>query len=114
MSMKTSLKILLAAGLLCGAGMAGTVPATAQPSSFSFRFGDIGIAYDDGYYDRSHRWHAWRHARERDWYRAHYSRNYRAYRHDRDRDGIPNRFDRDKDNDGIPNWRDRRPNNPYR
>ncbi|HYC34974.1 MAG TPA: YXWGXW repeat-containing protein [Usitatibacter sp.] len=46
---------------------------------------------------------------------------------DRDRDGIPNRFDRDKDNDGRPDHRDRdrdgdgvpnrfddRPNNPYR
>jgi hypothetical protein len=112
--MKISLKVLLAAGVLCGAGMASTVPVTAQPSSFSFRFGDIGVAYDDGYYDRSRRWHAWRHERERDWYRANYGHQYRAYRHDRDRDGIPNRFDRDRDNDGVPNYRDRRPDNPRR
>jgi len=32
---------------------------------------------------------------------------------DRDRDGIPNRYDRDRDNDGVPNYADRRPNNPY-
>ena len=70
--MKTPLKILLAAGLLCGAGFAATAPAAAQPTSFSFRVGDIAFAYDDGYYDRGHRWHSWRHARERDWYRAHY------------------------------------------
>jgi len=33
--------------------------------------------------------------------RAHYARNYRGMRHDRDRDGIADRFDR-------------RPNTPYR
>ena len=33
---------------------------------------------------------------------------------DRDRDGVPNRYDRDRDGDGVPNRYDRRPNNPYR
>ena len=33
---------------------------------------------------------------------------------DRDRDGVPNRYDRDKDNDGVPNRYDNAPNNPYR
>lgn len=33
---------------------------------------------------------------------------------DRDRDGVPNRFDRDRDNDGVPNRFDERPNNPWR
>lgn len=33
-------------------------------------------------------------------------------RGDRDRDGIPNRFDRDRDGDGVPNRQDRRPGNP--
>ncbi len=33
---------------------------------------------------------------------------------DRDRDGVPNRYDRDRDNDGVPNYADRRPSNPYR
>jgi hypothetical protein len=35
-------------------------------------------------------------------------------RHDQDRDGIPNRFDRDRDGDGIRNRHDSRPHNPYR
>ncbi|MEP7281439.1 MAG: hypothetical protein ABI696_05630 [Rubrivivax sp.] len=41
-------------------------------------------------------------------------------RHDRDRDGIPNRWDRrynprwDRDGDGVPNRRDRHPNRPDR
>ena len=33
---------------------------------------------------------------------------------DRDRDGVPNRYDRDRDGDGVPNRNDRRPDNPYR
>ena len=89
--MKTSLKILLVTGLLSGAAMTASVPAVAQPGGFSFRLGDIGFAYDDGYYDRSHRWHAWRHQRERDWYRVNYRNHYRGMRHDQDRDGIPDR-----------------------
>lgn len=40
----------------------------------------------------------------------------RAYHHgygDRDRDGVPNRYDRDRDGDGVPNRYDRAPNHPY-
>jgi hypothetical protein len=114
--MKTSLKILLAASVLTTAGLFSG-PASAQPSSFSFRVGNVAMAFNDGYYDYGHRWHRWRDVREHDWYRANYARSYRGWGHrgwDRDRDGIPNRFDRDRDNDGVPNWRDRRPNNPYR
>jgi hypothetical protein len=33
---------------------------------------------------------------------------------DRDRDGVPNRYDRYRDNDGVPNYADRRPTNPNR
>ena len=37
-----------------------------------------------------------------------------ARRGDRDRDGIPDRYDRDLDNDGVRNRHDRQPNNAYR
>jgi hypothetical protein len=37
----------------------------------------------------------------------------RAWR-DRDRDGVPNRWDRDRDGDGVRNRDDRYPNNPRR
>lgn len=37
-----------------------------------------------------------------------------GYVHDRDRDGVPNRYDRDRDNDGVPNRYDNRPYSPYR
>ena len=110
--MKTTFKILLAAGVLGAASLA--VPAAAQPTHFSFRVGDVALGYNDGYYDRSHSWHSWRDARERNWYRARYAHNYRRMRHDRDHDGIPDRVDRDRDNDGVPNRYDSRPNNPYR
>ena len=40
-------------------------------------------------------------------------RDHSAYA-DRDRDGVPNRYDRDRDNDGVPNYADRRPYNPDR
>lgn len=47
----------------------------------------------------------WRHHyRQRNFYR---DRARYFSRHDRDHDGIPNRFDRDRDNDGIPNKYDR-------
>jgi hypothetical protein len=39
---------------------------------------------------------------------------YRYGRRDRDRDGIPDRFDRDRDGDGVPNRVDRRPYDPRR
>ena len=121
--MKNTLKMALIASTICTAGFIGTVPASAQPTGFSFRVGDVAVAYSDGYYDHRNRWHSWRHARERDWYRSQYRDRYYwdrdrvAYgygRRDNDRDGIPNRFDRDRDNDGTPNRYDRRPNNPYR
>ena len=38
---------------------------------------------------------------------------YRGY-HDRDRDGVSNRYDRDRDGDGVRNRDDRRPDNPRR
>lgn len=35
-------------------------------------------------------------------------------RGDRDRDGVPNRYDRDRDGDGVPNRYDSRPDDPRR
>lgn len=110
--MKNSLKMLLAASAIFGAGFVATAPASAQVG-FSFRAGDVAIGYSDGYYDRSNRWHAWRDAREHAWYRSNYRDSYRGFRRDQDRDGVPDRYDRDRDGDGIPNSRDRRPNSPW-
>jgi hypothetical protein len=52
----------------------------------SIRLGDVVIAYSDGYYDRHRRWHRWRDARERRWYRQYRSGSYYDYDRERDRD----------------------------
>jgi hypothetical protein len=72
-----------------------------------------------GYYWHPSRWESdngrWV-MRPGGWYReryAYYDGRGRGYG-DRDRDGVPNRYDRDRDNDGVPNRYDERPNNPNR
>ncbi len=99
--MNKSLKALLVATVVASASIAGAGVAVAQPSGFSFRVGDVAFGYQNGYYDRSNRWHNWRHARERNWYQNNYRKTYVGRNYDRDRDGVPN-------------WADRRPNNPTR
>jgi hypothetical protein len=87
-----------------------------------------GWVWVPGYWDwRGHRY---------DWVRGHWVRERPGYvyygprwverrggwhmehgrwgRRDRDRDGVPNRFDRDRDGDGVPNRFDDHPNNPRR
>jgi hypothetical protein len=68
-----------------------------------------------GYYWHPNRWEQrdgrWALERGR-WDRERYVEN-RPFG-DRDRDGVPNRYDRDRDNDGVPNRLDRAPNNPHR
>jgi hypothetical protein len=72
-----------------------------------------------GYYWHPSRWehHDGRWVmRQGGWHReryAYYDGRGRGYG-DRDRDGVPNRYDRDRDNDGVPNRYDERPNNPSR
>lgn len=66
-----------------------------------------------GYVYYAPRWHndngRWRFERER------WDRGDRVARGgDRDRDGVPNRYDRDRDGDGVPNRYDSNPNNPRR
>jgi hypothetical protein len=70
-----------------------------------------------GYYWHPSRWierdGRWYFERGR-WDRQRFADNRGRGGGDRDRDGIPNRYDRDRDNDGVPNRFDDRPNNPYR
>jgi hypothetical protein len=53
---------------------------------FSIQLGDVVFAYSDGYYDRNRRWHRWRDARHRDWYRNNHRASYYDYVRDRERD----------------------------
>lgn len=54
--------------------------------TFEVGIGDIVIAFSDGYYDRSNRWHGWRSDRHRDWYKRHHGNKYRGWRRDDDRE----------------------------
>lgn len=62
-----------------------------------------GYAYTQGYWQRRGRGHVWVEGR---WSAG------GSVRRDRDRDGVPNRYDRDRDGDGIRNRNDRHPNRP--
>jgi hypothetical protein len=87
--MKTSLKMMIAAGALGFAGLVASAPATtasAQGFALSFNIGNVAFGYTDGYYDNHRRWHRWRSTRERDWYMRNHRGSYHAMRHDRDRD----------------------------
>jgi len=70
------------------------------------------VYYAPAWEQRNGRWHY----QHRGWQRRDRDRDGIPNRYDRDRDndGVPNRYDRDRDNDGVPNRFDSRPNNPYR
>ena len=98
-----------------------------QPGYWDFR-GDRHY-WRKGYWVRERPGYYWHPSRwERDngrwvlqhggWHRERYAfndhRGRGGPRGDRDRDGIPNAYDRDRDNDGVPNRHDDRPSNPRR
>ncbi len=83
--MKTRLKVLLCAAAF-GASVAITAPASAAGIYLSFDAGNVAFAYQDGWWDRDHHWHAWRDRDEWRYYRRHYHGHYYAWNHDRDHD----------------------------
>ena len=112
-------------GAIAALAFVALSPAHARDAfTFSFDTGAVAFAYSDGYWDRNHNWHGWRNSNEARAYRSQYAHNYKATRHNRERnqgwrndmdhDGIPNQVDRDRDGDGVPNRRDDAPNNPRR
>ena len=70
------------------AGMPALVGAPAQAADVTVGVGPGGIAfgYQDGYWDRSHNWHAWRDAREHERWREANRDHYYAWHHERDGD----------------------------
>ena len=65
----------------------GTAPARAEGSvTLSFDPGAVAFAYQDGYWDRDHHWHAWKNAEESRSYRDAHKDRYHAWKHDRDKD----------------------------
>jgi hypothetical protein len=93
------------------------------PGYYDYRNGHF--VWVKGHWEREHRGMYWHPSRwvERDgrwglergrWDRERFVQNEHRGMGDRDRDGVPNRFDRDRDNDGVPNRFDNHPNNPNR
>jgi len=78
------LKSALLAACLAVPSIAITGPAVAR-AGVTIDFGNVGIGYRDGYYDRGHHYHRWA-RRDADSYRAKYHDNYRDMTHDRDHD----------------------------
>jgi len=70
--------------LVCAALLAGTAiiaASSANAAGISISFGDVGLAYSDGYYDHSHHWHNWR-SGEWNRYRHDHPGHYNNWRHD--------------------------------
>lgn len=107
---------------IAAAALLATAPAGATPATVSVQ---IGTGYGAPGYATVVPGYAagvpvaapaWRAPGYYEVYQAPYPyAGHRGHRmRDRDRDGIPDRFDRDRDGDGVPNRYDRRPGNPYR
>jgi hypothetical protein len=71
---------------LTGAALATAGTASAERVGVSLNFGNVAFGYQDGYWDRGHRWHHWRDADEVRRYRLVTTNHYYGWRHDRDRD----------------------------
>lgn len=82
--MSTSIKTALLAFALIGGSL--TLGSAAKADSVTIATGPGGIAfgYDDGYWDREHRWHEWRNHEEAERWRAENREHYFARRHDRE------------------------------
>jgi hypothetical protein len=80
--MRTSKKAALLAFSLLFAAPLGARAETRV----TVDLGGIAFGFEDGYWDRDHRWHDWE--RRGDWerYRSEYREHAYAWRHDRDRD----------------------------
>ena len=83
--MRSSIKIALIALAMGGGSLAAGVPAMAEGTVVVTPPG-IAFGYNDGYWDRSHAWRAWKDQNETTTYRTTYKEHYYDYKHDRDPD----------------------------
>jgi hypothetical protein len=74
------MKKIICAALLAGFTVAAVAPAANAAVGISFDFGNVGMAYNDGYYDNDHHWHHWRHG-EWDRYRHDHPGHYNNWGH---------------------------------
>ena len=69
---------------LAGAAFGTSTIASAQ--SVTFDVGNVAIGYSDGYWDRTHNWHAWERPEHLTTYRAAKNAEFHEWKHDRDKD----------------------------
>ena len=71
--------VVLSSGL--AVAMFASVPY-ARAVDVSFSIGDVAVGYQDGYWDHSHHWHAWRNNDDWQNYRHTHPEAYHEWRHD--------------------------------
>jgi hypothetical protein len=79
------MKHAISAALLSAAmgfGVLAAAPPACAQIGISLNFGDVGIAYQDGYWDQAHHWHKWRNNDDWTKYRQAHPENYHDWRHD--------------------------------
>ena len=77
-------------GALIALALTSTALATQSTASaarvgIALDFGNVAFGYQDGYWDRGHRWHRWHHG-EMARYQLVSANHYYGWRHDRDAD----------------------------
>jgi len=83
--MSASIKSAFLALALAGASLALAAPAKADSLTIAVN-PPIAFGFNDGYWDQSHHWHAWRDHAEAERWRAEHRDHFYAYNHDRDHD----------------------------
>jgi hypothetical protein len=81
--------IAIAATAITAASLATSIVGTANAQSqavVTFDTGNVAIGYSDGYWDRTHNWHAWQAEKDRQAYQAAKNAEYHEWKHDRDKD----------------------------
>ena len=71
---------------VAGGTVALGMPAKADNVNVAIGPGGIAFGYNDGYWDRAHRWHAWRNHEEAEHFRAANADHYYDWKHNRDHD----------------------------
>lgn len=83
--MTRNIKTLVLGLAFVGGSLMVSLPASAA-ADVTIGVGGIAFGYSDGYWDRSHNWHAWQNKEEADRYRAENRDHYFDWKHDRDND----------------------------
>lgn len=73
--MKRTIQAALVAVALA-APMAAPIVTHAADVSVQFNSGSVAYGYNDGYWDRTHAWHAWPSDRDRDAWHTQYHEHY--------------------------------------